>query len=770
MNARNIPFSLIFFLLFFSYAPAQYITVDDTYTPQQLVRDVLVNSACASVSNFQVSGGPFDDGRLTYAYFSGNGSSFPFTDGVILCSGRAFLAEGPNTTLMDDGFAVPWGGDDDLDQALGITSSTNATALEFDFVPATNLISFEYLMASEQYQGNLPCNYSDGFVFLLKKANTSEPYQNLAIIPGTTTPVRLTTVRPEITGSDGCPAQNADYFAGYNPAESPTNFNGQTIVMTAEATVTPGVTYHIKLVVADEGNYHNDSAIFLGGSTFGSKTDIGPNRLFATGNPLCDGEHYPLDAAIPGGLTYTWYKDDVVISGANSAIYTATATGTYRVEVSTADGCLTRGKVVLEYTPSPTQSVFTLLQCDPDNNGITQFNLNLAGELAQNNDPNLQPIGYYTTLQNAQNNTNAIANPQSYTNTSPNQDIYVALQNPYGCNIIAKVTLTASSNTVTNPPVTGLCDDDGTDDGFHVFNLDTITAQILAGLPSGLLVNYYISYNDALQSVQPISNPQNFINTVAGGQTLYARIYNAADCYGIAEADLEVYYFGGITDEEVILCGTASITLDAGAGFTSYSWNTTPVATTQTISVSQPGTYIVTLTNAQNCSITKTFTVKSSGRATGATYDIKDFTGNQNSITIYPQGTGNYEYSINGQNYQDSPVFNNLSSGKYTLYIKDKNGCGPVFTDTVTILDYPNFFTPNGDGTNETWIIPYMSGRPGVLVTVFDRYGKILSSFSGASAGWNGIFEGRPMPATDYWFVIELENGRKIKGHFSLIR
>ena len=222
---------------------AQNISVDDSYTAQQLVQNVLINSTCATVSAFSVDGGNFADGSNSYARFTNTNPSFPFTDGIVLATGRASSTEGPGGNLSDDGNGMSWGGDPDLDQALGVNNTLNRTILEFDFTPQTNEISFDYIFASEEYHGNAQCTYSDGFAFLLKKVSGTNPYQNLAIVPGTTVPVKVTSVHPDVPG--GCSAQNEAYFGSYNNFNYPTTFDGQTVVMTAKSDVEIGQLYHI---------------------------------------------------------------------------------------------------------------------------------------------------------------------------------------------------------------------------------------------------------------------------------------------------------------------------------------------------------------------------------------------------------------------------------------------------------------------------------------------------------------------------------------------
>lgn len=762
-------YQAIAFMLITISASAQYIQVNDNYTAQQLVENVLINSSCASVSNISVSGAAFA-GSNSYGYFSGVGTTFPFQEGVILSTGRATGAQGPNTSLLDDGGNLVWGGDPDLEQALNISSSVNATVLEFDFVPVGNRISFQYMLSSEEYHDNAPCQYSDGFAFLLRPSGSTAAYTNLAVIPGTNIPVKVTSVHPQIGGNNGCPAQNEQYFDAFNGQEHPTNFNGQTRVMTAQADVTPGVQYHIKLVIADEGNYRYDSAIFLGGGSFDIITDLGTDRTIAGENPLCTGETLVLDATTPGATNYTWYQDNVqVATGANSQ-FTASAAGDYRVEVQLNPTCASRGTITLEYATLPAISPQILLQCDDNSDGLTTFNLNLADPLFTAGTPGLSTT-YYTTSADANSGSNSLSSTTGYSNISPNQVLYARVENQYGCYSVSTLTLSTSANGLTVPQPLAVCDTDGTDDGIAEFDLTVRQQEILQSLPAGLQLEFYTSQASALAGTGAVATPAAFANTTAYNQTLYTKVMSGADCYGIVPLQLTVNSFGTALDDETLyLCDSNPITLDPGA-FATYSWTgTQPLVTTRTLQVAQPGTYVVEVTNAAGCSGSKTFVVNASGAATGATILVDDFTGASNSIAITAEGPGNYRYSLDGVTYQESPVFSGLAPGEYTVFIKDSNGCLPVYTQNVFVLDYPTFFTPNQDSYNDKWRIPYLSYYPGSMVYIYDRYGKVLHSFKDNSTGWDGTYNGSPMPADDYWFVILLSNGRTIRGHFAILR
>lgn len=657
---------LIFFGVLFNVSVSQNITVNQTFTAQQLIENILVNSGCVSVSNFSASGGNFSAGEMSFGYFNANGSVFPFQEGNVLSTGKLSSVIGPNTNFSDSGIGMGWNGDSDLNTALSLTNTFNATVLEFDFIPNANTISFDYIFASEQYLLNPTanqCNYTDGFAFLLKEA-TATSYQNLALVPGTTIPVRVNTVRGSGTI---CPAANQTYFDAFNTGTYPTTYDGQTKILTAQAAVIPGTLYHIKLVIADEGNARFDSGIFLKAGSFVSEKDLGPNRLLATGNSLCPNETLILNATQVGATSYQWFKNGNPV-GTNSATYDVTSAGTYTVEINVNSTCVITGSIEIEYAPNITTSTTSFTACD----------------------------------------TNS--------------------------------------------------------DGFTVFDLNAIKTQIFNNLPS----NYSVVLFESTTGTTAL--PANFTNTTPNQQIIYARIVSLENCYANIPITLNVISSGGILPSEIInICNDSVTTISAPSGFSNYSWNTLPVQNSQSISISSSGNYIVTLTNANGCTNTKTFTAIESEIATITNIDVNDFEENLTAL-ISISGNGNYTYSIDGINFQNTPLFNLPEAGEYRIYVKEEN-CGTV-SDTFFALTYPKFFTPNGDSFNDVWQIKNLDkkGLENSKIYIFDRYGKLIKELNKINSSWDGTFDNQKLPSTDYWFIIEVSNGKKIKGHFSLKR
>lgn len=765
-------FKKIFFGLAFliNYSiVAQNIQVNDTYSAQQLIEQVLINSPCANVANFSVTGDSFSNGQNSYGYFTANNSAFPFSEGIILTTGKATAAVGPNNSLLSQG-GTNWLGDSDLEQALGISNSINATVLEFDFTPITNKISFDYIFSSEQYLLNASsnqCNYTDGFAFLIKPLDNSAPYQNIAIVPGTTIPVKINTVRG--TGSI-CPPANPIYFDAFNGSNHPTNFNGQTVVMKAEADVISGTTYHIKLVIADQGNNLYDSAIFLGGGSFKSTTDLGSDHLVSLNNPYCAGELVTLNATHPNATAYKWFKNGIDL-GITTPTYTLTDTANisiveYSVEVTTTGTCISFGKVKIQFSSLPLLNDTTSVQCDPDNDGITTFNLTSLNSSITNGNTALGNVIYYESLFNAQQDIAAITTSTSYQNATTNL-LYAKVSNSFGCANYAQVQLQISNSTIPNQSPIIKCDDN--QDGLSSFDLNQeVTPQLLLGLPVGLQVDYYLTENEALLQINPV--PNSFNTTIPNQQKLFARVVNGTDCFGIKEVLLKTNSFNptNFELETNYLCDGSTITLSVPNTFESYLWNTN--GTSSSILVSQTGNYSVTVTDIFGCEKTKQFSVLASSSAVIVGIETFDFSGSENAILISYSGSGDYEFSINGLTFQDSPLFNNVGIGTYYITIRDRHNCPDTVSNQISVLDSPAFFTPNGDGINEVWKIQNLPNTSKTKLYIYNRFGKLLQQINQLEEGWNGKINGLDLPSDDYWFTLIFENNRIIKGHFALKR
>lgn len=219
-------------------------------------------------------------------------------------------------------------------------------------------------------------------------------------------------------------------------------------------------------------------------------------------------------------------------------------------------------------------------------------------------------------------------------------------------------------------------------------------------------------------------------------------------------------------DVSVLFCDGASVNLDATtADVLSYVWSTGE--TSPTISITEGGTYTVTLTNAAGCSAVRTY----NAIALPETDIVSVETDNTTATVIMADGNpANYEYSLDGVNYQNSATFINLSPGRHTAYARSLTGCG-LDDEEFVIYIIPKFFTPNGDTINDVFTIAGMYALPEVQVTIFDRYGKTVTALNNSNPFWDGTYKGNSLPANDYWYIIRIDSETpEVKGHFSLVR
>lgn len=342
---------------------------------------------------------------------------------------------------------------------------------------------------------------------------------------------------------------------------------------------------------------------------------------------------------------------------------------------------------------------------------------------------------------------------------------------------IFDVSALLSLVNITQP--NNLLDCQETITGNETFDLTQQSATVLGTQSvAQYTISYYTSLVQAEAGVGAITNLANF-NPTTNPQTIYVRlIYNPLpNCYQTTSFDLIVGQVPKLNLQETYLnCETTPIEIDASTGnlpTTTYNWSNG--VTDAVVSISQPGTTNLTVTatnsygNGLNCTNTKDISVTVSQLPVIDHVGIQDWTEHENSITIFTSNNTAFEYSLDGFNFQSSNTFTNLPSGLYTIYVRDNEGCGMVETE-VALLDYPRYFTPNGDGYHETWRIQNSELEPAFKVNVFDRFGKLIKSFNSDNEGWDGTYNGQQLFSTDYWFVVYRQDGRIHKGHFSLKR
>jgi|694.fasta_scaffold00566_9 gliding motility-associated-like protein len=435
----------------------------------------------------------------------------------------------------------------------------------------------------------------------------------------------------------------------------------------------------------------------------------------------------------------------------------------------------------------------TLLQCEQQLTPTAIVNLRQKQPQISANHAN-ETFDYYTgSFQNAFDGNAAflIANPETF-NTS-DTTVWVRVTNQNNCFDVVAMNVVISTNAINPAPfqVTPLCEDVN-EIGVTTFDLTParLYFESLIPNPAQFQILFYTTEALALQQTSQglslaIPDITNYRNTGSPfSQTLWVRIENVLDndCFAMGPyIELTVLPRPQLgPDLDRIFCEenpniVLTPTLINGTpNQFQYQWfnnnSAIPNATNYTFFATEGGNYKVEVTAASGCVNEQNITVIVSRKATINNVVIVDLT-NNNSVTIQASGIGNYEYSLDGLSYQTSPVFTNVIPNIYTVYVRDINGCG-ISERIISVLGVPPFFTPNGDGFNDTWNLKgaRQVDYPNAKIFIYDRMGKLVAEFNPFRSGWNGQYNNINLPSTDYWYLLDLGNGRVAKGHLGLKR
>tara|TARA_R110001583_G_scaffold4351_5_gene25292 strand:+ start:22186 stop:26181 length:3996 start_codon:yes stop_codon:yes gene_type:complete len=465
--------------------------------------------------------------------------------------------------------------------------------------------------------------------------------------------------------------------------------------------------------------------------------------------------------------------------------YTTTQTIYIRVDSKLDNDCLGLGAhITLNVEPIPIANNVTVnRQCDDDFDGFYPFDTSSVESTILNGQTGML-VSYVD--QNGNPLPSPLPNP--FSTSSQTITIRVTDSNSVdldgACFAETRLEFIVDKKPVANALLNQIeCDDDL--DGEFPFNTSTIESDILNG-QTGMLVSYFNENGDPLPS--PLPNP--FFTTT---QKITIKVENQLNNNCSAETTVEFIVNPKPEfelNETAIYCQNLppiNVTTYNPTGNYNYEWkdeNDVVISSNFDAIISSAGEYTVIATSPEGCdSFPQTITIEASNIATITNEDIiivDDSENNSITITTANLGIGDYEFAIKKMDefmssFQDEPNFENLTPGIYTLFIQDKNNCGIAQID-VSVIGFPKFFTPNNDGSNDTWKVLGVNENfyTSSAIYIFDRFGKLITQVNPKGDGWNGLFNGQYLPATDYWFSVELidtkGNSRIRKGHFSLIR
>jgi gliding motility-associated-like protein len=515
----------------------------------------------------------------------------------------------------------------------------------------------------------------------------------------------------------------------------------------------------------------------------GSNTDGIATFNFSSVTPQIE-DLYPtgqlLDITYYRNLTDALAEQNAITDIANytNTDYPVTQNIYVRVDSQVNNECLGLGHhITLTVEPLPIVEPQLLKECDDNHDGIFAFDTtNLETQLLNG----LTDVNVFYFDENGVSLPSPLPNP--FVTTS--QTINVTVKNNFGkqCEYGTTITFVVDDLPEAFPiptTLTSLCDDEidpALQDGAVPFDTSTFQSTIL-GNQTGVEVSYFDQNNVPLSS--PLPNP-----FVSGSQTIRVELKNPLNptCFTTYNISLIVHPNPSISliGNELICSDNPAFIKIIDAGLTdpslqneyTYTWFLdnvlVPNQTNYTLTVNQEGAYTVIVENQLGCTSSRTIEVTASNSATIENIVVTDLSDN-NSITVKVSGLGEYVYNLNGVTFQESEVFSGLIPGIYTIGIADEKGCKSVY-ETVYILGAPKYFSPNGDSYNDFWNIQFLDPTLNLKISIFDRFGKLLKLFNPKDTGWDGTYNGTPLPATDYWYVIAFESGRFVRGHFSLVR
>ena len=448
---------------------------------------------------------------------------------------------------------------------------------------------------------------------------------------------------------------------------------------------------------------------------------------FATTLTLCSGDTAPtLNTTSPNGIVGTW----------SPSIIDTTTSGNY-VFTPNPNQCASSTMLVVTVTnPITPDFATTLALCS----GTTPPTLNTTS-----------PNGIVGTWS-----------PSTINNTTSGNYIFTPNANQCASPITLNVTITTLAVSITG--VDELC----------VGETTQWTSSVTGGTWSSS--DATIATIDSNGTITAVGSGITTINYFLQG-SCDTTVSETIEVTNLPEPILTDSYVCVDNLSGVIL---APVLLESGLSNTNYTFVWTldgaVLPTTQNNHLAtETGLYSVTATHTiTGCSGTSSATVSASSIAIGSATVGQDFDQNQVITVTVTGGSGDYEYILNNGPIQSSNYFTNVLQGENVIIVRDKNGCGELVL-TVYSLNYPYFFTPNGDGFNDTWNISGLENQPTSLIYIFDRYGKLLKTLKASGGnGWDGTYNGENMPSTDYWFTLLYTNSdgfeKEFKAHFSLKR
>lgn len=795
------------------------LTTSNALTPAQLVQDVLLGPGIIA-SNITYTGyanaiGWFHNGN-SGSPMLGIDSGVVMTNGTILANdptyGSGFGPQGPNTST---GAGVNNGqpGDPYLDAVAGC-NTFNACILEFDFVAQADSVKFNYVFGTDEYMEYVTGGFADVFAFVLSGVSVPLAPTNIALIPSTSTPVTALNVNANVNP--------AYYVSNENPAGTTVQYDGFTVVLTAQYPILCGETYHIKLACADALDGIVDGGVFLQAGSFTTgqvnvSTEISYGSLndstlyegcgqaciilsrsgnlsnsdtayITLGGTVTPADYSPV---LPSMVIFLPGEDSVVFcvnaiqenipEGLETLIFTSTTNGICVQNVSQMT------LYISDFLPMNLDVGSDTFMCNPAPITISP---NVTG--------GVQPYDY---IWSTGDTTSSITVTPSLTTS-----YIVTVSDPCGS---VPVTDTV---TIFLPPVVtvtsvvsyGSSNDSTLYEGcgqacFILVRTSSLTPQdtafiTLSGTASPA------DYTPAIPNQIIFPSGQDTVifcinavqdNLVEGLESLFFTSTTPGQCaQSVSSASIYISNINPLTvnvGPDTTLCTPSSITFNSAitGGVQPYTilWSTGATTPSITVFPTVTTSYVITVTDpCGSVAAVDTVTIfnpSANPLSTSPTSDQLICSGD--NVLMGVSATGGlapYSFSwttVAGSDFVPNPnvsMNNFIPSGNGTFVVQTTESCGTFRLDTIYISIHdcavipPNVFTPNGDGTNDNLVFFGLENFPGTSLMVYNRWGVKIYESSDYQNDWNGsgVVDGT------YYYILKETDGTTLTGYLTIIK
>jgi gliding motility-associated-like protein len=814
------PQKYLLLLSLFSFGIKAQLLVSPNNNATTLVNQIVGN-------NVTVTNAVINCNSSASGLFISNGSNIGLANGILLTTGKATGASGPNNkanagTEFAGCSTCPNFSDSDL-QAIESQATYDGCVLEFDIKPVCNTLNVKYVFGSEEYPEYVNSKFNDAFGFFITGPNPlggNYSSLNIAKLPNGS-PVAINTVNNG-TGNSG-PCTNCAYYVN-NTGGSSIQYDGFTKPLTASVSVSPCFTYHLKLAIADAGDPDFDSGVFL---EYGGVTCLPaqiPSVTSNTTTSMCDLNNGSATAIVTnynGTIGYQWSP-----GGQTSSTASGLTPGNYTCTMSFQSPCPYTKTVSVEVPHNPGFGVHnsvTNIKCPQDANGSATVTPQGAGPYTfswsngqTTPDASNLSLGYYvctvtdvsgclkrdtvrifatTSLAVAPSSSAALCSNSTgiaYSGVTGGVQPYA-----YTWNTLPVQTTSNATDLLPGNYSVTVVDADG------CIKSNTITVN-----------NFFptILFNDSiLHATCNQANGAVFISSLSGGTGPYqflwsggqtsqninnvgTGIYNvsvkdANNCPGSKTYAVNNYTYLPIQitqkdDKCEQKKGTANILVLGGSAPLTYSWSngqTKPNAT----GLGQ-GTYTVNVTDAAGCKNFAIFSIINTNDVltANATSNPPEPVVDENfELYLHASSGWSLDYAVtkDGHIFRDMiNVLNYPDYGNYNMsyYMTSINGCKASYVYDFFIKDYmtlyfPNTFTPNEDGTNDFYL-PVGTLVKEFKMHIYDRWGALIFSTSDLYKGWDGNFKNQPAEEATYtykaWAKDLFGKSYTFVGHVNLIR